>query len=421
MSVFNGLEYIASYADLMAAFGANKAAGELHYNNVGRLEGRVVTFDGLEYIASYADLSAAFGPNEDAGAAHFIQSGRFEGRTVTFDGLDYIASYADLRAALGANSDAGSIHFITNGRAENRAVTFDGLEYVASYNDLASAFGPNAEAGAAHFIARGAAEGRDGDSFSAWHYLHNYTDLLNAFGNNVEAATNHYITNCRFEGRTDAAVDAWGGVGGLRIMALGDSITRGSDSPTTGGYRGPLDQLFNSAGQNVDFVGALGAGTGGNIPDPQHEGVSGRTALELISQVTSIVNANHPDAVLLMIGTNDIINLGASADVTVSRIVSVVNNIHAVDSSIHVLVAGLLPTSQPEGGQIAPANAGLIRAIDSLEAQGRAVSFVDTSAITLADLSDGVHPSAAGHAELAGIWFDAIQDEVPHPSGDFLF
>jgi lysophospholipase L1-like esterase len=313
----------------------------------------VVTFDGLEYIASYADLSAAFGPNEDAGAAHFIQSGRFEGRTVTFDGLDYIASYADLRAALGANSDAGSIHFITNGRAENRAVTFDGLEYVASYNDLASAFGPNAEAGAAHFIARGAAEGRDGDSFSAWHYLHNYTDLLNAFGNNVE--------------------------------------------------------------------GALGAGTGGNIPDPQHEGVSGRTALELISQVTSIVNANHPDAVLLMIGTNDIINLGASADVTVSRIVSVVNNIHAVDSSIHVLVAGLLPTSRPEGGQIAPANAGLIRAIDSLEAQGRAVSFVDTSAITLADLSDGVHPSAAGHAELAGIWFDAIQDEVPHPSGDFLF
>jgi trimeric autotransporter adhesin len=128
--------------------------------------------------------------------------------------------------------------------------------------------------------------------------------------------------------------------------------------------------------------------------------------------------------VLLMIGTNDIINGGASADVTVGRIVNVVNNIHAVNSSIHVLVAGLLPTSEPEGGNIAPANSGLLSAITSLEAQGRAVSFVDTSNVSLADLNDGIHPTAAGHAELAGIWFEAIQDEVPNPgaaaAADFI-
>ena len=298
-------------------------------------------------------------------------------------------------------------------------MTFDGLQYVASYTDLANAFGANAESGAAHYIASGAGEGRDTDSFSAWHYLHNNADLLGAFGNNVEAATSHYITNGRFEGRTDAAVDAW--AGGLRIMALGDSITRGSNSLTTGGYRGPLDNLFNTAGQDVDFVGAFSTGS---ISDPQHEGVSGRTALELAGQVTGILNADRPEAVLLMIGTNDIINASASADVTVSRIVGVVNNIHAVDPDIHVLVAGLLPTSEPEGGQVAPANAGLVRAIAGLEAQGRAVSFVDTSSVTLADLSDGVHPSPAGHAELAGIWFDAIQDEVPNPvaaaAADFI-
>ena len=28
---FDGLQYIASYADLIAAFGANRAAGEQHY------------------------------------------------------------------------------------------------------------------------------------------------------------------------------------------------------------------------------------------------------------------------------------------------------------------------------------------------------------------------------------------------------
>ena len=111
-----------------------------------------MSFDGLEYIASYADLSAAFGPNEDAGAAHYIQAGQREGRVVTFDGLEYIASYADLRTAFGANGDAGSIHFITNGRAEGRVTTFDGLEYIASYADLANAFGANSDAGSAHYI-----------------------------------------------------------------------------------------------------------------------------------------------------------------------------------------------------------------------------------------------------------------------------
>ena len=61
MGAFNGLEYIASYNDLIGAFGPNKAAGEFHFNNFGRAEGRLVSFNALEYIASYADLSAAFG------------------------------------------------------------------------------------------------------------------------------------------------------------------------------------------------------------------------------------------------------------------------------------------------------------------------------------------------------------------------
>ena len=212
MSVFNGLEYIASYRDLIAAFGANKAAGESHYNSNGRSEGRVVSFDGLEYIASYADLSAAFGPNEDAGAAHYIQTGQREGRVVTFDGLEYIASYADLRTAFGANGDAGSIHFITSGRAEGRVTTFDGLEYIASYcrsrECVRRQLRRRGRRTSSPQVPR---EGRDSDSFSAYHYLHNYADLEAAFGNNVEAATSHYITNGRLEGRTDAALDAWAG------------------------------------------------------------------------------------------------------------------------------------------------------------------------------------------------------------------
>ncbi len=156
-------EYLASYVDLMAAFGANGAAGLNHFAAAGYAEGRTVTFDGLEYIASYGDLVNALGPNADAGAAHYIQAGRFEGRTTSFDGLEYIASYGDLISAFGANAGAGVNHYILAGYAEHRAT----------------------------------------DLFDAAQYLANYVDLQAAFGTDTEAATLHYITNGYFEGRTD--------------------------------------------------------------------------------------------------------------------------------------------------------------------------------------------------------------------------
>ena len=37
---WNGLEYIASYTDLMNAFGAQAAWGNFHYMVAGRFEGR---------------------------------------------------------------------------------------------------------------------------------------------------------------------------------------------------------------------------------------------------------------------------------------------------------------------------------------------------------------------------------------------
>jgi hypothetical protein len=118
---FNALEYIASYPDLMNAFGANADAGVWHYNNWGRSEGRVVSFDGLQYIASYSDLVRAFGANDSAGAAHYINWGRSEGRaTDTFDAARYLANYADLRAAFGSNEEAATIHFINYGLNEGR-------------------------------------------------------------------------------------------------------------------------------------------------------------------------------------------------------------------------------------------------------------------------------------------------------------
>jgi hypothetical protein len=194
------LNFVASYGDLINAFGTNQQAAQDWYNTREPIEQRVETFDGLDYVASYGDLISAFKSAgsehavQDAGAAHFINNGSHEGRTTTFNGLDYIASYGDLIHAFGANGDAGAYHYIENGAVEGRTTTFDGLDYIASYGDLIKALGANEQAGAEHFIDYGYQEGRK-TTFDGLAYIADNTDLMKAFGADNDAGAKHYINN----------------------------------------------------------------------------------------------------------------------------------------------------------------------------------------------------------------------------------
>ena len=164
-------------------------------------------FDGLQYIASYADLIAAFGANRAAGEQHYLSFGHTEGRAVdTFSETQYLNNYGDLRAAFGTNNQLATQHFITNGLSESRnddAAQINGLQYIASYGDLIQAFGANAAAGQQHYAAFGQGEGRALDTFDETQYLANYTDLQAAFGTNTAAATQHFIEHGLTEGRND--------------------------------------------------------------------------------------------------------------------------------------------------------------------------------------------------------------------------
>jgi hypothetical protein len=204
---FDGLDYIASYGDLINAFksaGSEQAAldaGASHFITYGSAEGRTTTFNSLDYIASYGDLIKAFGANGDAGAYHYIEYGASEGRTTSFDGLDYIASYSDLIKAFGANEQAGAAHFIANGSAEGRTTTFDGLDYIAGYTDLMTAFGANNDAGASHFITNGLTEGRQAHAFDVGAYETAHPDLIGKYASNdvfLTAYINTYATTGKF-------------------------------------------------------------------------------------------------------------------------------------------------------------------------------------------------------------------------------
>ena len=164
-----GLKYIASYPDLIGAFGTNAEAGVAHYIQSGLHEGRSATFDALKYTASYGDLINAFGTNASAAETHYIANGYAEGRTATFDALKYTASYGDLINAFGTNTTAAETHYISNGYAEGRTATFDGQSYVAANLDLLAAFGLDAAAGERHYIEFGYREGRQTSLSSMQH------------------------------------------------------------------------------------------------------------------------------------------------------------------------------------------------------------------------------------------------------------
>ena len=194
------LRYIASYADLIQALGADPVAARAHYAAAGRAEGRTVSFDPTAYTASYADLIRAFGVDALAATRHFIVYGWREGRRPTFDALRYEASYGDLIEAFGLDPAAAARHYIVNGFAEGRTSTFDALRYEASYADLIEAFGTDTAAATRHYISMGYREGRR-ITFDPAGYLAGYPDLQAAFGSDGDAATLHFIRFGFAEGR----------------------------------------------------------------------------------------------------------------------------------------------------------------------------------------------------------------------------
>jgi hypothetical protein len=266
-SALNDLEvltYIASYPDLIRAFGINVEAGRNHWINFGFSEGRKITFKPLTYVATYPDLMAAFGLNLESATKHFITNGFNEGRKPTFDSLAYIASHADLIKAFRTDADAGARHYINWGYREGRAVAFDGLNYIASYGDLIAAFGADRDAGSRHYINWGFLEKRQ-ITFEPLVYIASHGDLIDAFGADAEAGARHYITWGFKEGRAIA----FNGLAYIAsypdlIVALGADAAAGVLDYIKRGYKEGRQVIFDvgfylSQPGNIDVRAAVGA------------------------------------------------------------------------------------------------------------------------------------------------------------------
>jgi lysophospholipase L1-like esterase len=212
----------------------------------------------------------------------------------------------------------------------------------------------------------------------------------------------------------------------VKIMPLGDSITSGVnpiDTTAKNGYRKHLYQLLADSGYNIDFVGSLTSGTPQDF-DRDNEGHPGMysfrnsdSSLSMRNNLQKYLSENHPDIILLHIGTNDIGSIiepksNDSLAVDVVKLLDIINNFN---SNITTVLARIINRTNNKDLQDSTIqfNIKLQSKADSLIALGRKIAVVNMeSAVSYPDdiSSDEVHPNDKGYRKMADFWFSKIRE-----------
>ncbi|OQO06897.1 hypothetical protein B0A48_07463 [Cryoendolithus antarcticus] len=208
----------------------------------------------------------------------------------------------------------------------------------------------------------------------------------------------------------------------LAILPLGDSITLGWKDPSGNGYRKPLYDLLMTANAHTTFLGSYSSG---NFSQPHHEGHGGATSTVIAMAATEMHDSVDPNLVLLHAGVNDAL---VAASVHEPEPIAALGEVEKlIDLATEfwpraaLLVARIIPVDPAEYSEGVETQ----RNVDSINERisyvvaqrayfGRRIALVDMShgPITAADLVDFAHPSPAGYAKMADLWFTGIQDIV---------
>jgi len=193
----------------------------------------------------------------------------------------------------------------------------------------------------------------------------------------------------------------------IKIMPLGDSITDGITVP--GAYRIKLWNNIKKNGYNVDFVGSLSNGPA-ELGDKDHEGHSGWRIDQLDAKINTWMDNSKPKIVLLHIGTNDISQSYDLANAP-NRMSGLIDKICAkLPSGGKLYVATIIPISY---ASVSNYNLQVSNVVKNKANTGKPVYLVDMySALTTADLADGVHPNLNGYNKMADVWFNAIRNDL---------
>lgn len=205
----------------------------------------------------------------------------------------------------------------------------------------------------------------------------------------------------------------------VRILPLGDSITKGVSGPSTddAGYRNDLDSLLTAEGVAFDFVGVFSDGEGF---DADHAGHDGFRADRLLPVVHSVLSATTPDVVLLHIGTNDVSGTQEPAGIR-DEIAAILDEIQAFNPDIRILLASLIPRADQKDEKNSRLNELLMGLFLAKRDAGFNIFYVGMNEILKLNPDwatdyfapeDPVHPNDLGFNIMAQVWFEAVMTAI---------
>ncbi len=157
---------------------------------------------------------------------------------------------------------------------------------------------------------------------------------------------------------------------------------------------------------NLDYIGRVKSGT---MVDNDHEGYRGFPIVSIADVMTSKY-PEQPNLVLLMAGTNDVIqrhNLSTSSAALDKLINKVIN---AYPDAV-VLVAEITPLLDPKReARRLEYNSAIPGVIKKYAEDGKRIAVVDMGRVTpnYINATDGIHPNDEGYGLIAYAWYDAL-------------
>lgn len=224
----------------------------------------------------------------------------------------------------------------------------------------------------------------------------------------------------------------------FKIMALGDSLTRGCCLEYQNcdiGYRHHLYTKLFSEGYNFEFVGSqqhpnnlcADANTPTNF-DRDHEGYYAKTTQWLSDNVATKLQLNSPDIVLLHIGTNDLRNASSN------EIPEFVENVRetlqtifsfAVNNNKRIVIfVALIIDQKPSNPLVSEYNEALATMVrERMDQYPPLILFDMQTGAGLdyqVDISDNfqphqLHPNTAGYIKMAELWYQTLVSVIGPP------
>lgn len=216
----------------------------------------------------------------------------------------------------------------------------------------------------------------------------------------------------------------------LRLLAMGDSITCGSDD-FQGGYRSVLEALLEQRGVHFEMVGSM-RGNSQGMKFPWHEGHPGFRIEHLrvghasdhsrCAPVAETLERFAPDCVLLLVGTNNLyFDQPEHAYEEWGRLVSSITETGCYPKVLAGTLLPILPGPKPWGSVI-PQDVGIrLQRFNALIREGAAslqlngvrgrVLDMHTTVQSSSDLGpDGVHPTSTVMRRMAERWVDGLTE-----------